>query len=160
MANNNNKNKGRFKNNAERIAYLNKKHEEIKTNQENDLVLDFDNALEEEKKKVGKIIINFMGKSFELPKKMPFNFSTFFLRNCYKKIKNEWVVIFPEDKVLEYLELMFGKVFIDTLNNAKNRDVSIDFVFKNIVPSIMKEWGYKIDTSKNEEIQKKMVNQD
>jgi hypothetical protein len=149
---------GRFKSNTERIEYLDKKHNEIKENQENNLVLDFDEAIEEEKNKAGKIVIKMLGKVFELPKKMPFNFSTFFLRNCYKKINGEFVVVFPEDKILEYLELMFGTELINTLNNEKYRDVSIDFIFKNIVPGVMKAWGYNVDTSKNKEIQKKIVN--
>jgi hypothetical protein len=148
----------KFKNNAERIEYLDKKHEEIKENQENNLVLDFDEAIEEEKNKAGKIVIKMLGKVFELPKKMPFNFSTFFLRNCYKKIDGEFVVVFPENKILEYLELMFGSEFINTLNNEKYSDISIDFIFKNIVPDVMKVWGYKVDTKRNKEIQKKMVN--
>lgn len=156
MANNNYKN-SKFKNNEDRIKYLDEKHEEIKKNQEDDLVLDFDKALEEEKAKSSKIIIKLMGCEFKLPKKMPFNFSTFFLRNCYKKIEGQWVIVMPEDKVLEYIELMFGKDFINKLEQ-KNNDISIDFIFKNVVPGIMKQWGYDVDTSKNKYLQKKMMN--
>jgi len=154
-------NNKRFKNNVERIEYLNKKHEEIKENQENNLVLDFDKALEEEKSKSKKIQINFMNEVFLIPYKMPFNFSTFFLRHCYKKINGKWTIVMPEDKVLLYLELMFGKKFMSKLEEAKDPFISQQFVFENIVPKIMKTWGYDIDTDpeKIKEIQKKMMNQ-
>jgi hypothetical protein len=151
--NNKENNNKRFKNNAERMAYLNQKESEIAERQEKNLVLDFDKALEEETK--SQIEIKLLGRSYFLPTEMPFNFSTFFLRNCYKKIKGQWTVLMPEDKVLPFIELMFGKKFINQIENSKDNRISLEFVMRNIVPKVMEQWGYKMNNSK-ENAQKKM----
>lgn len=145
-----------FENNAERLAYLNDKENEIAKRQEKNLVLDFDEALKEENKK--QIEVKLLGKIYFLPIKMPFNFSTFFLRNCYKKIKGEWVIAMDEDKVLPFIELMFGKKFIYQIEKAKDNRISLEFVMSNIVPKIMDKWGYSMNQSpeKIKELQKKM----
>lgn len=145
-----------FENNAERLAYLNDKENEIAKRQEKNLVLDFDEALKEENKK--QIEVKLLGKTYFLPTKMPFNFSTFFLRNCYKKIKGEWFIAMDEDKVLPFIELMFGKKFIYQIEKAKDNRISLEFVMSNIVPKIMDKWGYSMNQSpeKIRELQKKM----
>lgn len=152
----------KFKNNAERIAYLNQKHEEIITKQENTLLIDFDEALKEEEKK--QLEMKLLGKIFKLPPAMPFNFSTFFLRYCYKKVKGKMVIVLPEDKIIDFLRLMFGNDFLVLLENTTNRNVTTDFVYKTIVPRIMKEWGQEVDTEKAESfnvdnLEKKMLTQ-
>lgn len=148
-----------FKDNIDRIKYLTEKQEEISTRQENNLVLDFDQALKEANKK--QIEIKLLGKTYFLPSEMPFNFSTFFLRHCYKKVKGQFIVMMPEDKMLEFLELMFGRRFVQSLENSNNSNVSMLFVFQNIVPKVLKEWGYDtdVDPKQLEEIQKKMLTQ-
>ena len=145
-----------YRSNQERVDYLNKKQNEIADNQENQLVLDFDKALEDGSKR--PIIIKLIGKKYEVPSEMPFNFSTFFLRHCYKKIDGKMTVVMDDDKVLPYIELMFGKEFLDDVSKPENTKVSINFVFDKIAPAIMKQWGYDIDTSNKEDIQKKMMN--
>lgn len=146
-----------FKDNNDRIKYLTEKQEEISKRQENNLVLDFDQALKEANKK--QIEIKLLGKTYFLPSEMPFNFSTFFLRHCYKKVKGQFLVMMPEDKMLEFLELMFGRRFIQSLENSNNSNVSMLFVFQNIVPKVLKQWGYDtdVDPKQFEEIQKKML---
>jgi hypothetical protein len=139
------KNLNRFENNAERIAYLEDKHEEMKINKEKDLILDFDKALEEEKNSSSKIKIKLIGKYYDLPRDIPFNFSTFLLRNCYKRVGGKTIMFIPDDKVFQFLELMFGKNFIMDIEKSKNRDISITFIFDNIVPEIMKQWGQQVD---------------
>lgn len=153
MSNKNNK----FKNNNERIAYLNQKHEEILENQESSLLIDFDAALKEEEAKGYKIKV--LEKYFYIPAAMPFNFSTFFLRHCYKRIKGKMVVTIPEDKMMDFLKLMFGNDFLICLENSNNRNLSIDFVYKKIIPVIMKSWGYNMDNSKTQELEKKVLTQ-
>lgn len=152
--------KQNFKNNDDRIKYLTEKQNEISERQENNLVLDFDQAIKEANKK--QIEIKLLDKTYFLPSEMPFNFSTFFLRHCYKKVKGQFVVMMPEDKMLEFLELMFGKRFIQSLENSNNCNVSMLFVFQNIVPTVLREWGYdtNVDPKQLEEIQKKMLIQD
>jgi hypothetical protein len=146
-----------LKNNADRIKFLNKKQEEITERQSNNLVLDFDQALKEENKE--KIEINLLGKTYFLPKKMPFNFSTFFLRSCYGKNKKsgEWEVSMTDDKILPFIELMFGKRFIENLEKSRDNRISMMFVYEKIVPKILNEWGYHMDTSKSGHISEKKI---
>lgn len=136
---------GKFKNNAERIRYLNQKEEEIADRQENNLVLDFDQAIKDEN--IKKIEIKLLGKTYFLPHKMPFNFSTFFLRNCYKKVKGEWTIIMEDDKVPVFLRLMFGDYFIKNIENSGDNRISLEFVMAKIVPQVMKAWGYDMEGS-------------
>ena len=142
-------------NNADRIKFLNEKQEEITERQSNNLVLDFDQALKEENKQ--KIEIKLLGRTYFLPKKMPFNFSTFFLRNCYKKIKGQWTIIMDDDKIMPFIELMFGKKFIENLEKSRDNRISLMFVYQNIVPKILDEWGYHMDTSKSGHISEKKI---
>jgi hypothetical protein len=139
-----------FKNNAERIAYLEDKQKEITDRQENNLVFDFDDALKEDNKR--KIEIKLLNKTYFLPIKMPFSFSTFFLRHCYRKINGKWTVAFEDKYLMPFLELMFGKKFLDDLERARDNRISMMFVYEKIVPKIMKEWGYDV----NPDDQKKM----
>ena len=142
-------------NNADRIKFLNEKQEEITERQSNNLVLDFDQALKEENKQ--KIEIKLLGRTYFLPKKMPFNFSTFFLRNCYKKIKGQWTVVMDDDKIMPFIELMFGKKFIENLENSRDNRISMMFVYEKIVPKILDQWGYNMDTSKSGHISEKKI---
>jgi hypothetical protein len=144
-----------FKNNAERIDYLNRKHEEITNRQEGELLLDFDKALDEENVKLLKI--KFMGKVFELPAEMPFSFSTFFMRYCLKKKGDKILFDIPENRIIEFINQMFGNEFVNCLNKTKDKRISSIFVFRKIVPQIMKKWGQDIDQSAIEEYQKKIV---
>jgi len=144
-----------LKNNADRIKFLDEKQEEITERQSNNLVLDFDQALREENKQ--KIEIKLLGKTYFLPKKMPFNFSTFFLRFCYKKIKGQWTVIMDDDKIMPFIELMFGKRFIENLEKSRDNRISMMFVYEKIVPKILNEWGYHMDASKSGHISEKKI---
>lgn len=146
-----NENKNRFKNNEDRIKYLNEKEQEMIKDQEAELFIDFDKAIQENKKK--SIIVNFLNKNYYLPIKMPFNFSTFFLRNCLTKEKGVTLVDIPDDKVLEFIKLMFGEVFFKSLEDSKDSGISLSLVFDKLVPPILKQWGY--DTTKDKNIEKK-----
>jgi hypothetical protein len=138
-----------FENNNDRINYLNSKQEEIESNQVETLVLDFDEALKEEEAKIKKIKIVVAGKEYNIPSKMPFQFSTFFLRHCYKKVKGRWTITMQEDKILPFLEKMLGKKFIIDFENSNNTSFSIDFIFKKIVPKIMSTWGIDVDNAQS-----------
>lgn len=146
----------KFKNNEERIKYLNQKHEEMAINQEDTLVLDFDEALKEESAE--NLKIKLLGKYYDLPKDIPFNFSTFLLRYCYKKVRGKLIMSIPDDKLYTFLELMIGKDFVKDLENSNNRNVSINFIFQKVVPKIMEEWGQNVDfnSDKVKNLQKKM----
>jgi hypothetical protein len=146
--------------NNKRLAFLNEKQDEMAQRQENGLVLDFDQALKEAKHET--LTIKLLKESFELPAEMPYSFSMFFLRHCYKKIKGKWVVIMPDDKMTQFLDLMFGQRFLNFLESSKNQNISINFVFKKIVPEILDKWGYGLekDNSDNFSDQKKILTQE
>lgn len=145
-----NKNK-KFANNQERLEYLNNKQNEIAQKQEDGLVIDFDRAIMENKK---TIKVKFLNKIYHLPAEMPFNFSTFFLRNCVTKGKNGQMLInIPDDKVIEFIELMFGVDFVNAVENCKDNKISINLIMQIIAPPVLKEWGY--DTKATPEMQKK-----
>ncbi len=143
--------------NQERINQLNEKVEEIKERQESELTYDFDEALKEYAASKNKLTIRFLGKIYELSSRMPFNFSTFFLRYCYKKIDGKMVVILPEDKVLRFIELMFGREFLTALERSNNVNVSLDFVTNNIIPNILNSWGYETNSKNKAELEKKVM---
>lgn len=141
----------KFQNNADRIKYLNEKQDEIAQNQEKNLVFDFDEALKEDNKQ--KIEIKLLGKTYYLPMKMPFSFSTFFLRHCYKQIRGEWTVAFEDKYMMPFIELMFGKKFLDDLEKARDNRISLMFVYEHIVPKVMKQWGYNVNPNTQKKIQ-------
>ncbi len=129
-------------NNEDRIAFLNQKAEEISQNQEEELVTDYDEALQEYKQGSTPHKVKFKGKIFDIPRSMPFSFSLFYMRNCIKKRKGKTVFEIPEDKISEFIEKMFGKDFLDTLNDSD--DVELGFVVHRLIPDIMDKWGYNI----------------
>jgi len=141
-----------FQNNEERLKFLNEKCDEIKERQLEELEFDFDEALNEYSKEKS-FKVKFANKIFTLPMSMPFNFSTFFLRYCYKKIDGKMIFTVPDEHFYKFLELMFGREFLTSLERSR---ASINFVFETIVPKVMSKWGYDIDSSKNKDIQKKM----
>lgn len=145
--------------NEERLKYLEEQHEKISTNQENKLLIDFDEAYKEElDDSYFEIKIN--NKIFQIPSEMPFNFNTFFLRHCLKKVKGKNIVIIPDDKIMTFYELMFGNELVEDLE-ANNNKYSSNFIMTKIVPVILKQWGLDTDASqeKIDELQKKMRNQ-
>lgn len=153
----NDENNKKFKDNNERLEYLNKKQTEIAENQEKELVLDFDEALREESKKTFKVKLN--GISYDMPKDMPMSFSTYLVRKCYKKIKGEWHIVMPDqDNLYMFIEKMFGKKFMMDIERSNNKALSMTFVFNTIVPGVFAQWKVPLNTS-NSNIEKKIMSQ-
>jgi len=146
-------------NNDERIKYLNEKHKEISDRQEKELYIDFDEALQDEQKKEEYITIKLLNKKYKIPSKMPFNFSTFFLRYCYKRVGKKYAVVMPEEKMQEFLELMLPKQLFIDIYKSKEQCISTEFIWGKIVPKIMSLWGYDINPEKAKELEKKMLSQ-
>jgi predicted Ser/Thr protein kinase len=144
-----------LRNNNDRIKYLNEKHKEIIQNQENTLVIDFDKAIQENKEE--KIVVKFLNKNYYLPATMPFKFSTFFLRYCLKKENGKMNVIIPDDKILTFIEYMFGNSFMEALDNSQDDKITINIVLETLVPPIMKKWGYSINASHNQKKRQMMI---
>ena len=150
-------NKKRFKNNFERMQYLDDKQDEIAKRQENELILDYTEALKEENAKALKVNIN--GTLYDIPSKMPFSFSTYFIKNCYKKVNGKQVFAFEDQSTMfDIVEKIFGKKFMFDLNKQINKNVSLTFLFEKVIPDIMRHWGLDINT-KDSNIQKKMMTQ-
>jgi len=145
--------------NEKRLELLENKFEEIKERQESELTYDFDKALEEYVKKKERFTVRFLGKIYELPQSVPFNFSTFFLRYCVKKVGGQQIVSIPDDKILQFIKLMFGQKFLVALETSNDVNVSIEFVNETIVPLVMKQWGYDIDNENVKDLQKKISSQ-
>lgn len=145
----------RFENNTERLDYLNRKQEEIANRQEEELVLDFDEALREENKKKFKVKVN--GISYDMPRDMPISFQTFLIRKCYKKIKGAWQLVLPEEDALyTFIDKMFGEKFLRDIERSKNRALSLSFLYNDIIPAVFKQWGLDLDTSTSN-IEKKIM---
>lgn len=137
-------------NNKEREKLLDNKLSELANEQSGNLVIDFDQAIEEEQKKVLEVI--FDGITYKLSYKMPFSFAMFFFRNCFKQKDNKTVIEIPEDLTLNFIEKMFGKDFYNALMES-NKSFSFDLIFKNLAFKVLKAWGIDMDS---EETQKKI----
>ena len=132
----------RLKKNAERLAFLDEKAEELAIAQEEDLVVDYDEALAEYQQKNKPRQIRFKGKVFEIPRAMPFTFALFYMRHCIKRKGGKIIFEIPEDKLGEFITKMFGKEFLEVLDQSD--DVDFDFVIGRLIPDIMSSWGYNI----------------
>jgi hypothetical protein len=134
------------KTNIERIAFLESKTEELAKDQEAELIVDFDEALSEYQMKNTPRKIRFKGKLFEIPRTMPFNFGLFYMRHCIKRREGKVFFEIPDDLLAEFITKMFGKSFLEVLDQSD--DVDMSFVFDHLVPEIMSGWGYNIKSGK------------
>ena len=133
--------------NEEKIAFLNDKVNELSSNQEADLVTDYDDALREWREKNAPHKVKFKGRVFEVPRSIPFSFSMFYMRHCIKKVNGRTLFVIPEERQSEFIEKMFGEEFLAVLEQSD--DVELQFVFSKLVPDIMSKWGYDIKEPKN-----------
>lgn len=124
--------------NEDRIAFLNAKAEEVAQREVDALVIDFDQALAEQAKK--PIKVKFNGAVYQVPDQMPFKFAMFYFRHCHKKSQGQTVIEVPEEKMTEFIQLMFGQKFLDAIEET---DVPVNFVFDTIAARIMARWGYE-----------------
>lgn len=137
-------------NNEEREKLLDNKLSELANDQNQNLVIDFDQAIEEEQENFIEII--FENKKYKLANKMPFNFAMFFFRNCFKKVGNKTIVEIPDELTMTFIEKMFGKEFYTSLIES-NKNFSFDLIFKNLGFKVLKAWGIDFDSP---EAQKKI----
>lgn len=139
------------KNNKDREEYLENKFNVLQQNQEEELLLDFDKCIDENK---NPFQIKFLNKKFELPRQMPFSFATFFFRHCYKKNNGKITVDVPEDKILRFIELMFGQEMLKALES--NPKVGINDVFDKLAVKVLDEWGYGVKGKTEGQTEKKI----
>lgn len=129
--------------------FLNEKVQELKEQQESDLIIDFDAAIKEKKSQLKQYCVKFNNKYFEVANEMPMSFGLFFFRHCYNKKSGKMNIDIPEEKMYEFIELMFGKELVEEFSNST---VGMNLVFEKLSPQILKHWGY--DTT-NENVEKK-----
>ncbi|GIN18194.1 hypothetical protein J32TS2_35500 [Shouchella clausii] len=129
---------------ADRLQLLNEKAEELAQIQQEQLVADYDDALAELANEQKHQYVKFAGEYFQIPTEMPFQFATFYFRHCVQKVRGKTQMAVPEEKMYEFIELMLGKEFLAHLEQSK---AGVNFVFKHIVPDIMKLWGYDVKGS-------------
>lgn len=149
--------KDRFLNNEERTKYLESQFEKEQEFQEAELLIDVDQAIKEEQEKNKQYKIVFRNKSFYVPSQMPFNFSIFFFRYCFKKINGKTQIDVPETKLYQFIQLMLGENFLKSLETS-NDSFSLEFVFETIASKILKLWGYDVGSgSKNKTTPEKKI---
>lgn len=133
--------------NEEKVAFLNAKTEELSQQQEQELIVDYDDALKEYQEQNRPYKIKFKGKTFNVPHSMPFSFGLFYMRHCIKKREGKTVFEIPDERLSEFIEKMFGKEFLNTLDQST--DIDLDFVIGRLIPDIMSRWGYTVAEPKN-----------
>ncbi|MFA7215376.1 MAG: hypothetical protein WC187_04955 [Bacillota bacterium] len=133
--------------NEQKIAFLNNKTEELSNMQEQELVMDYDEALREYQEENKPYKIKFKGRVFDVPRSMPFSFGLFYMRHCIKKVKGKTVFEIPDDRMSEFIEKMFGAEFLEMLDQSA--DIEMHFVISKLIPDIMNNWGYTVSQSKN-----------
>lgn len=131
--------------NTEKLKKLDNAIENEKALQEQELLIDFDAAIKEKEEK--PFNVKFMDSIYKIPSQMPFSFSMFFFRNCYKKYKGKEIIDVPEDKIDEFIELLLGKEF---LKKAEKSNVSLMFIMDTVASKIMNKWGYDIKSNTNQ----------
>jgi len=124
--------------NEERIAFLNEKAKELQVKQQEELVGDYDAALEEYRKKKKPHVIKFLGRKYTVPASAPFNFMTFWLRHCMKKRDGRLIVEIPDDRLLEFLQLMFGVEFVQDI---EAEGIEFEFIWNHIALDVLALWG-------------------
>lgn len=154
----NNSDSSKFKNNEDRLKYLDNQLETLVEHQEAELLVDFDAAIEEHEKQNKPYKIKFNNKFFLVPNQMPFDFATFFFRYCYKKVKGKIIMEVPDEKLLRFIELMFGREMLQALESGKKR-VEMSLVFETLSMPILEKWGYGLNDSESKKkiIQGKII---
>lgn len=145
----------RFKDNEARSNYLDQELDKLVKDQENNLLVDFDKAIEEYQNKNNFYKVKFLNEIYNIPKQMPFNFGTFFFRYCYKKINGKITIDVPDEKIMLFIELMFGKEILIPLESTDNK-APLDFVFEKLAMPILEKWGYGVK-NKSQNMEKKIL---
>lgn len=145
--------KEKNKKNEERLKYLDNQLDELAQTQEEELLIDFDEIIEEEEEKGLKV--KFENKIYVLPAKMPFSFGMFFFRNCYKVKKGKTSIEVPDALTLEFIERMFGEKFLKDLESSK-KNIAFQTIFDKFAFKIFKNWGIDLDSPEGQKKIKEM----
>jgi len=136
-----------------RLRLLDEAEERAREYQTMELSSDYDEAIKEHRKRKQPLIVKFQGKRYEMPSSIPFSLSVFIMRECIQKVKGsdgkmKEIFVFPDDKVLEFMERVFGKQFAQAVMSS---DIGTDFVAEVIIPDILGKWGLMVNNNQSEE---------
>ena len=115
---------------------LEQAQEELTTQQERELIADYDAALAEWKAKQRPYYVRFNGKEYAVPRTQPFSYTLFVSRHT-QKVGNKVMLVVPDDKQYEYIRLMLGDEFVEALGDSQ---VELEFVQEHIVKPIHAMW--------------------
>lgn len=110
--------------------------EKWKDEQQESLIIDFDQAVEEEKAKA--TMVKFQGQTYKLPKSAP-AWLPLFVNRHGQGPNNE----LTDKKNLELIEHLLGKDFASKIADDKNNFVSLQLVNDKILEPVMKQWGFE-----------------
>lgn len=140
--------------NIAKLELLDQRLEDEKREQEERLLIDFDEVVKEHKSK--PFTIRFQEKFYEIPASMPFNFSMFFFRYCLKRKNGKQVIDIPEDKVDRFIELMLGRQFLNSLERSEEA-FEFEMIMDRLATPILEKWGYGTSKTSNNQAKKKYV---
>lgn len=112
-------------------------HEEAnrwKEKQQEELIIDFDQAVAEEK--ANAIKVKFQSKVYELPKSTPAWLPLFINKHADEN------GVVSDTKNLEMISALLGKDFAAKVADDKNNFVSFELVNDRILKPVMDEWGF------------------
>jgi hypothetical protein len=130
-----------------RLRLLDEAEERAREYQTMELSSDYDEAIKEHRKRKQPLLVKFQGKRYEMPSSIPFSLSVFIMRDCIQKKKGpdgkmKEIFVFPDDKVLDFMERVFGKKFASAVMDS---DIGTDFVAEVIIPDILGKWGLMLN---------------
>ncbi len=111
---------------------LHEEAEKYRKEQQESLIIDFDEAVREEQSKAVKI--KFQGKLYELPKSAPAWLPLFVNRHAKNGVLND-------EQNLKLIEGLLGKEFSDKIVDEQNNFVSFELVNDKILTPVMEMWG-------------------
>jgi hypothetical protein len=132
-----------------RLKLLDEAEERAREYQETELASDYDEALKEYNKTKKQLYVKFQGKRYRIPSTIPFSLSVFIMRECIQKKKMpdgsmKEIFVFPDDKIFDFIERVFGKEFAIAVMNS---DIDSQFIADVIVPDILAKWGLVLQTT-------------
>jgi len=101
------------------------------------LVIDFDEAVEEQKAK--SIAVKFDGGMYELPAEAPAWLPLFVNRH------SDSTGELPDDKNMELIERLLGEGFTKKIVDGSNNFVSLEAVNDRILLPVMEQWGLEAE---------------
>lgn len=113
---------------------LHEEAENWKQKQQDELIIDFDQAVAEERAKAIKV--KFEGKAYELPNSTPAWLPLFINKHADEN------GVVSDEKNLEMIAALLGKDFAEKVADDKNNFVSFELVNSEILKPVMDEWGF------------------